>query len=98
ERVVEKFLVGAPPERIVHDCCSSEGRVLEPGAIKRHVLRDAVDHYVVTARLPLDHLVDLDELRDDIPSARFLIHPLNKRRRKAVLLAKKDPDFFHNIV
>ena len=47
-------------------------------------------------RLALDDLVDLDEFRDDIFAASFLIHPLNKRRRKTVFLTKKDSNFFHS--
>jgi len=43
----------------------------------------------------LGHFVDPDELRHDVFAARFLIHPFDKRRRKTVLLAKKDSDFFH---
>src|SRR5437762_14392434 len=70
--------------------------MLEPGAIEWHVLRDAIDHHVVSARLALNHLVDLDKLGGDIFAAGFLIHPLDKRRRKTVFLSKKNSDFFHN--
>src|SRR5439155_8655868 len=69
--------------------------IFQPRAIESDVLRDAINHHVVGARLALDHLVDLDEFRADIFAARFLIHPLDKRRRKTVFLAKKDSDFFH---
>ena len=62
ERVIEKFLVGAPPKRIVDHGGPGERRVLEQGAIERHVLRNAVDDDIVTARLALDHFVDADEL------------------------------------
>src|SRR5581483_8365342 len=95
ERVIEKLFVRAPPKRIVHYRGAAKCSVLEPRAIKRHILRDAIDHDVVSARLALDHLVDLDEFRDDIFAAGFLIHPLDKRRRKTVFLSKKDSDFFH---
>src|SRR6202011_916252 len=67
----------------------------EPCAIERHVLRNAINHHIVAARLALDHPVDLDELRDAVASARFLIHSLDKRRRKTVFLTKEDSDFFH---
>src|SRR5207249_4084709 len=90
-----KFVVGAPPERIIHNRAARERFVFEPGAIKRHVLRDTVDHHVVTARLALNHLVDLDELRGDVFPTGFLIYPLDKRRRKTVFLTKKNSDFFH---
>jgi hypothetical protein len=48
-----------------------------------------------STRLALDHLVDPDEFRHDVFAACFLIHPLDKRRRETVFLAKKDSDFFH---
>ena len=96
ERVVEKFFVGAPPKGIVHDRGAGERRILEPGPIKRHVLRDAVDHDVVAARLALDDFVDLNELRDDVFAAGFLVHPLDKCRRKAAFLSEEDSDFFHS--
>jgi hypothetical protein len=59
-------------------------------------LRDAIDHHVVTTRLALNHLVDPYKFCDDVFAAGFVIHPLDKRRRKAVLLAKKNSDFFHS--
>ena len=96
ERVVEKFLVRAPPKRIVHHGGAGERRVLEPRAIKRHVLRNAIDHHVVTARLALDDFVDPDELGANVVAAGFRIDALNKRRWETVFLAKKNSDFFHN--
>src|SRR5207249_2566572 len=96
KRIVEKFLVSTPPERIIHHRASRERFVFEPGAIEGHVLRDAIDHHFVTARLALDDLVDFDEFRADIFATGLLIHPLNKRRRKTVFLTKKDSDFFHS--
>ena len=98
QRVVEEFFVGAPPERIIHDCGAGERCILQPGAIKRHVLRDAIDDHVVTARLALNHLVDSDEFRDDVFAAGFLIHPLDECRWKTVFLTKKNSDFFHNSI
>src|SRR6202035_5738381 len=93
--VVEEFFVRAPPKRVVHDRRAGQRRILEPGAIKRNVLRNAIDHDVVAARFALDHFVDLDELGDDIPPTGLLIHPLDKGRRETVLLTKKDSDFLH---
>src|SRR5205823_7738072 len=97
ERVVEEFFVCAPPERIIHDRRAGQRGIFEPGPIKRNVLRDSIDHEVVTAWLALDHLVYPDKFRDDVLAAGFLIHPLDKRRRKAVLLAKKNSNFFHHL-
>src|SRR5206468_7793373 len=95
ERVVEKFVVGAPPEWIVHNRCSGERRILKPRTIKRNILRNTIYHHVVSARFALNYFVDPDKLGDDVLAAGFLIHPLHKCRWKTVLLAKKDSDFFH---
>src|SRR5262249_44679421 len=72
-----------------------ERGVLEPGAVERHVLRDPIDYYVVSARLALNHFVDPYKLRGNVFAAGFLIHSLDKRRRKTLLLSKKYSDFFH---
>src|ERR1051326_6136370 len=97
ERVVEKLFVRAPPKRVVHHCGSSEGCVLEPSPIKRDILRNPIDHHVITTWLALNHFVDPDKLGHDIVSAGSLIHSLDKCRREAVFLAKKNSNFFHKI-
>ena len=71
-----------------------ERRVLEESAIERHVLRNAIDDHVVTARLALHDLVDADEFRLRFATA-LLIHPLDERRREGVFLTEEDSDFFH---
>jgi hypothetical protein len=43
----------------------------------------------------LDDFVYPDEFRDYVLAAAFLIHPLDKRRRETVFLAKENSDFFH---
>ena len=43
ERVVEKLVVGRPPEGIVDDERAVEGGVFQEGAIERNVVGDAVD-------------------------------------------------------
>src|SRR5207253_3713146 len=93
--VVEEFLIRAPPERIIHDGGATERCIFQPGAIKRDILGDAVDHDVVTTRLALRDFVDLDEFRHDLFATGLLIHPFDKRRWKAVFLTKKNSDFFH---
>src|SRR6202011_6402175 len=93
ERVVKEFFVRAPPKRIVHHRRAAKRGVLEPSAVKRDILRDAIDDYFVSAWLALRDLVDLDELRHDLVTTGFLIHPLDKCRRGTVFLAKKDSDF-----
>src|SRR5439155_6254693 len=96
QRVIEKFVVGAPPERIIHYRRSGQCGVLKPGAIERDVLRYPIDHHVVTTRLALDHFVDPDELRGNLFAACLLVYPLDERRRKTVFLSKKNSDFFHS--
>ena len=98
ERVVKKFLVRAPPKRIVHDSGAGERCVLQPRAIKWNVLRNAIDHDIVTARLALDHFVDADEFGVDVVAAGLGIHAFNKRRWETVFLAKKNSDFFHKVL
>ena len=98
QRVVEEFFVSAPPERVIHHCRARERGVFEPRPIERDILRDAINHNVVTAWLALDHFFDTGKFRDDLFAAGFLINPLNKCRRETVFLAKKNSDFFHSWV
>ena len=63
ERVVEELVVGAPPERVVDHLRAAQRRVLEPGAIERDVVRNAIDDHVVAAALGHPHVADLHELR-----------------------------------
>src|SRR5437667_11591781 len=98
QRVIEKFVIGAPPKWIVYHSRCGERGVLKPGAIERDVLRDAVDHNVVTAWLALNHFVDPDELCGNLFAAGLLVNPLDKGRRKTLLLSKKNSDFLHNYI
>lgn len=47
--VVEKLVVGAPPEGIVDDFGSGEYSVLEEGPVEGDIVRDAIDDEVVAA-------------------------------------------------
>src|SRR5262249_8816226 len=96
QRVIKKFLVGAPPERIIDHSGPRQSGVFEPRAIKRDVLRDPIDHHIVTTRFALEHFVDPDEFRDDVFAAGFLIHTRDKCRRETVVPSKKNFGFFHN--
>ena len=51
ESVVEKLVVGRPPEGIVNDDGAVEGGVFEVGAVERDVVGDAVDDDGVWRRL-----------------------------------------------
>jgi hypothetical protein len=51
ERRIEQLVVGRPHERIVHHRHPLEHRVLQVGAIIRHLVRDAVDDHRVRHRL-----------------------------------------------
>ncbi len=62
ERVVEEFVVGAPPERIVDHRGSGEHGVLQIGAIERDVVRDAVDDDAVARGLGHLDAADVDVL------------------------------------
>src|SRR5205085_1763982 len=66
ERVVEEFVVGRPPERVVDDDGAFERGALEEGAVERNFVRDAVDDEVVLARRVVAHAADFDELRDNV--------------------------------
>jgi hypothetical protein len=51
-------------------------------------LRNAIDDYVVAARLSLNHLVDPDRFRDELFPAGLLINAIDESPGKRVLLAK----------
>ena len=91
QRVIEKFLVGSPPKRVVHDGSAGEGRVFQKGFIKRHILRNPVDNYGVVRRDALLHASDVDKFGFEI--ALFLVYPIHKRLRKGVFLTKQNTNF-----
>src|SRR5207248_6219543 len=88
KRVIEKFLVRAPPKRIVYHGGAGEGCILQKRAIERDVLRNAIDDYVVAARLSLNHFVDFNRFRDDLLAAGLLINAIDECPRERVFLAK----------
>ncbi len=94
QRVVEKLVVGRPPERIVDDHRSVDRGVLQIGAIEGNVVRNAIHDHRVAGRLVQSHRADLDKLRlnpVDVPR----IDVLNQCAWKAVLHAEEDADLFH---
>src|SRR5438105_4735103 len=88
QRVIKKFLVRAPPKRVVDDRGAGEGGVLQKRAIERYILGNAIDDYVVATRLALNDFVDSDRFRHDIFTAGLLIHPIDERPGERVFLAK----------
>ena len=95
ERVVKKFFVGAPPKGIVHDGAAGERFVLEPATVKGDVLRNAIDHDIVTDRFALDHLVDAHWLGLDLAASGLGVDTLDEGGRETVFLAEENSDFFH---
>jgi hypothetical protein len=51
-------------------------------------LRNAIDDYVVAARLSLNHFVDPDRFRDDLLAAGLLINAIDECPWERVFLAK----------
>ena len=95
ECVVKKFLVGTPPKGIVYHGAAGERFVLEPATIEGDVLRNAIDHNIVSDRFALDHLVDAHRLGLDVAAAGFGVDAFDEGGWEAVFLAKKNSDFFH---
>ena len=92
--VVEKLVVGRPPEGIVDDDGSVERGVLEIGAIEGDVVGDAVDDDGVARGLVELDGAGLDELGlNAVDIAR--IDVLDQRAGKAVLHAEQDADLLH---
>lgn len=62
ERIVKELIVGRPPERVVDDLTAIEGFVLQPGAVERDIVRDAIDEDVIAGGLGHEDPSDLDVL------------------------------------
>ena len=94
QRVVEKLIVGAPPEGIVDDDGAAEDRVLQPRPVERDVLRDAVDDDAISGRLGHAHRADPDMLGHH-PWNGARVDAIHQRRGKRVFHAIKNADLFH---
>ena len=46
QRVVEEFVIGAPPKRIVDDNGAAQNGILQIRAVELDVVRDAVDDHL----------------------------------------------------
>jgi len=95
QAVVEEFFVCAPPEGIVHDCGAVDGGIFKVGAVKGHVLADAVEQHRIGGRIALG---------DFFHKGAFGIHAfhifgvdaLYKCLRERAFFAVQNSDFFHS--
>ena len=65
QREIEKLVVCRPPEGIVDDDCALQRQTLQGGAIKRHLVRDAIDYQVVRRRRVVTNASQRDEVSRD---------------------------------
>jgi hypothetical protein len=63
--VIEKLVIGTPPEGIVDDLSAGEDGVLEEGAVKGNVVADAVDDDAVAGGLGHFDAADLKVFGED---------------------------------
>ena len=94
EGVVEKFVVGRPPEGIVDDDGAVERGVFEVGAIERDVVGDAIDDDGVGRGLVEVDGAGFNELGVDAVDIAG-IDVFDERAGKTVFHAEQDTDFFH---
>ena len=93
--VIEVFIVGRPPERIVDDVRPLQHRVLQVAAVVFHLMRNAVHDHAVSRRLPHACTAELHEFRGHALLRSHLIDSRNERRRKAVFPPAKKANLFH---
>src|SRR5580692_6224770 len=95
ERVVEKLVVGAPPEGIVDNVSAAERRILQVAAIERDVVRDAINDDVV--RRGLSHADFANDSQFSL-NARLAhgVDFFHQRGRERRLHAKDDSNFLHS--
>ena len=95
QRVVEELVVRRPPERVVDYHRPVQRRMLQIGAIKRNVVRDAVHNHRVIRRLVQPHRPCLHKLRmNSIEVPR--IDVLHQRAGKAVFHPEQNADLLHS--
>ena len=58
QRVIEKFVVSGPPERIVDNIGTFQRQALQSRAIEGDLVRDAVDHQIVLWRRVVTHAAE----------------------------------------
>ncbi len=94
EGVIEEFVVGGPPERIVDDGGTVEDGVLEEGAIEGDLMGDAVDDDAPLGRAVETGGALSDELGADIVVIAG-VDGGDERAGEAVFGSEEDSDFFH---
>ncbi len=97
ERVVEKLVIRRPPERVVDDGCAMERGMLQQGAIKRNVVRDAIHNDRVTRAFIEVYRACFDKLRSNAIDAKR-VDTLDQSAGKTVFHSKQHTDFFHSIL
>ena len=90
QRVVEKLVVGVPPEWIVDDLRSGEHGALQVSSIERHIVRDSIDDDVVRAGLGHPHAAEFDVLSRDAGVA--FVDLVDESLRKSTFAADKYAD------
>ena len=90
--IIEKLVIGSPPERVIDDYCSAEHSILQIGAIEGDVLRNAVYDDPIAARICHLNPTHLDELCRHAFKV-HVIDPLDQGGRKRVFHSEDDADF-----
>ncbi len=96
--IVEKFVVGGPPEGIVDDVGALQDGVLEIAAVVCDFVGDAVDDDGVFGGLIHARAAELDEFRGHAVRFAELVHLDDKRRREAVFTAAEKAYFLHGLL
>src|SRR5436190_2887537 len=94
QAVIEIFVICTPPEWIINNSSSCQGCILQPGTVKRNILRYAIDDHSISCWFALQCLIDTHWL-SSYAGYIFAVYPCYKRFRKGTFLTVKDPDFFH---
>ena len=94
ETIIEKFFVGAPPERVVDDSRSAYRGIFQKSPVKRHILRNAIDDHCIIIGGALHHFVYQYRLGFHIIYL-LAVYSFNEGCRKGSFLAEQYPDLFH---
>src|SRR6266849_4136549 len=93
--IVEKLVVGGPPEGIFDDVGALQYGVLEVAAIVIDFVGDAVDNDGVFGGLVHARAAELDEFGGDAVGFAELVHADDERRREAVFTAAEKANLLH---
>ena len=95
--VIEKFVVGRPPERIVDDVCSLENGMLEVAAVILDLMGDAVHDDAVSREFTHPCSAKFHEFRSNAVFLAELIDANDKGRWKTVFTPAEKANLFHNV-